>query len=305
MSIISKLLVWVSHKFYIWGAKRTAFWIIKRLNNSIPLSEIYRETAEAALTELYKGDDKGLAANREQIMMEYAEYLLTQKRNHNQLSPATIAFEDNFNELLTKEHPAASMWFEAHKAAKREDVSLNMLEEIRAMIGNLPGHIPVFTKQEQHDIALFKAFDKECSEEMLNYSLYRISHATKYSDYDLHIWYGVQYWLEQTSNSFINEDIQAKGQQLLKDMNGLLIFTSLNYFTDHNNWCSKDDSNVSDAVWREIHEARIFKWEPDVWDPQLYNERESIVMKGISEHIPAVEKAYQEFRMAVKTNLGV
>lgn len=305
MSIISKLFVWVSHKFYLWGAKGAAFWIIKRLYSSIPLSEIYSETAEAALSELYKGDDRGLAANREQIMMEYAEYLLTQKRNHNQLSAVTIAFEDKFNELLTKEYPAASMWFEAHKAAKREDTSLDLLEEIRAMVGNLSGQTPVLTKQEMHDIALFKTFDKDCSEEKLVNSLYKISHATKYSDYDLHIWYGVQYWLEQTSNSFINEDIQAKGQLLLKNMNDLLIFTSLNYFTDHNNWCSKDDSNVSDAEWREIHEARIFKWEPDVWDPQLYNERESVIMKGISEHIPAVEKAYQEFRMAVKVNLGV
>lgn len=305
MSIIIKLLIWISHKLYIWGAKKTAFWIIKRLYNSIPLSEIYRETAEAALTELYKGDEKGMAANREQIMMEYAEYLLTQKRNHNQLSAVTLAFEDKFNELLAKEYPAASMWFEAHKAAKREDVSFALLEEIREMVENLPGQIPALTKQEQHDIALFKAFDKDYSEEKLNYSLYRISHATKYSEYDLQIWYGLQHWLEQTSNFFINEDLQAKGQQLLKAMNGLLLFAALNYFTDHNNWCSRDDSNVSEAEWREINEARIYKWEPDVWDPKLYNERESIIMKGISEYIPAVEKAYQEFRMAVKTNLGV
>lgn len=304
MSIKTKMLVWISHKLYVWGAKRAALWIIKRLYNSIPLSEIYKETAEAALTELYKEDDKGLAVNREQIMMEYAEYLLTQKRNHNQLSAVAVAFEDKFNELLAKEYPAASMWFEAHRAAKREDVSLDLLEEIRTMVGGLSEQIPTLTKQEQHDIVLFKAFDKEYSEEKLNYSLERISHATKYSEYDLQIWYGVQHWLEQTSNSFVNEDIQTKGQQLLKTMNSLLLFTALNYFTDHNNWCSRDDSNVSEVEWREINEARIYKWEPDVWDTKLYNERESIIMKGISEHIPAIEKAYQEFRMAVKKNLG-
>ncbi len=305
MSILSQILVWFSHKLYIWGAKGAAIWIIRRLYNSTQLSEIYREVAEVVLAKLYKGDDKGLAANRELIMMEYAEYLLTEKRNHNQLSAVTLAFEDKFNELLAKEYPAASMWFEAHKAAKREDVSLALLEEIRAMVKNLPGQMPALTKQEMHDVASFKAFDKDYSEEKLNYSLYRISHATKYSEYDLQIWYGLKHWLEQTSNSFINEDIQTKGQQLLKEMNGLLVFTSLNYFIDHNNWCSKDDSNVSDAEWREINEARIYKWEPDVWDPKLYNERESIIMKGISEHIPAVEKAYQEFRIAVKKNLGV
>lgn len=305
MSIISKLLVWISHKLYIWGAKRVAFWIIKRLYNSIPLSEIYKETAEVALIELNKEDDKLLAANREQIMMEYAEYLLTQKRNHNQLSAITVAFEDKFNELLAKEYPAASMWFEAHRAAKREDVSLDLLEEIRTMVGALPGQIPTLTKQEQHDITLFKAFDKDYSEEKINYSLYRISHATKYSEYDLRIWYGVQHWLEQTSNSFVDEDIQTKAQQLLKDMNGFLIFTSLNYFIDHNNWCSRDDSNVSEAEWREINEARIYKWEPDVWDPKLYNERESIIKNGIMEHVPAIEKAYQEFRMTMKKNLAV
>jgi hypothetical protein len=197
------------------------------------------------------------------------------------------------------------MYFEAHKAAKREDTSLTLLKEIKLMIEQKANENQKSTILLQHDIDLFKAFDVSFPEAKIKYTLSRISTATKYSNYDSIVWHDIELWLGQVSNSFINDEVQQQGQALLQALNDFTFFTGMNYFVDHNNWSSEDDSNVSEQKWREINEARIFKWEPDIWDPKLFNERESIVMNGIQQYVPAVDNAYNAFRIAVKRNLGV
>ena len=303
--ILSNLLQWGATRLYIIGFKGAAFWIIRKLYQSTEISEIYRLTSDLALHELYKEDVIALAKNSATILTEYAEYLLTNNRNHDQLSAQTLAFESKFNELLPKNYPAAAMCFEAHRAAKREDVSLALLKEIKLMIEQKANDNQKSMKLMQHDIDLFKEFDTRFPEAKIIYSLYRISTTTKYSNYDSSIWYDILYWLEKVSNSFLNEDVQQKGQELLKTFDDLILFASMNYFTDHNNWSRDDDSNVTEQKWREINEARIFKWEPDIWNQDLYNEREAIIINGIQQYVPAVENAYKAFRMAVKRNLGV
>ena len=253
----------------------------------------------------FNGNEIEIAKNRDKILTEYAEYLFTSNKTHDQLSPETLAFESKFNEILPKNYPAAMMYFEAHKAAKCEDTSIGLLKEIKQMLVQQSLEDQKLIKLLQHDIDLFKEFDKKFSEARIDYTLERISTSTKLSDYDLSTWYDIKRWLEQVSNTFVNKNVQDKGQDLLKAFNGLTLFTSTNYFVDHNNWSTEDDSNVSEAEWRMIHEARIYKWEPDEWNSKLYNERESIIKEGIAKHVPAVEEAYKSFRLSVKKNLGV
>ncbi len=152
---------------------------------------------------------------------------------------------------------------------------------------------------------MFKEFDARFPEVKIDYCLYRLSTAAKYTNYDTLTWYDIIYWLKQVSNSFINDEVQKHGQTLLQSFNDLTLFTSKYYFVDHKNWSQEDDSNVTEQKWRELNEARIFKWEPDMWNPQLYSEREAIIMDGIKQYVPAVENAYKAFRLAVKRNLGV
>ena len=131
---LSKFLASCSTKLYSWGLKRFAFWIIKKAYMSIGVSEIYRVTSETALKELFQKDEIALAQNRDTILTEYAEYLFLENRTHDQLSAQTLAFEAKFNEILPKTYPASMMYFEAHKAAKREDAMIALLKEIKRMI---------------------------------------------------------------------------------------------------------------------------------------------------------------------------
>lgn len=139
----SQFLAGCSTKLYSWGLKRFAFWIIKKAYMSIGVSEIYRVTSEIALKELFQKDEIALAQNRDTILTEYAEYLFLENRTHNQLSAQTLAFEAKFNEILPKTYPASMMYFEAHKAAKREDAMLALLMEIKRMIAKLSEQDPI------------------------------------------------------------------------------------------------------------------------------------------------------------------
>lgn len=302
---LGHFLTWCSTKFYTWGFKRLAYWMIKKAYLKTGVSEIYRVTSEMALTELYRNDEITIAQNRDTILTEYAEYLFTENTTHDQLSPQTLAFESKFNEILPKTYPAAMMYFEAHKAAKREETSVALLKEIKQMIAAQSAQDQTVLRFMKHDIDLFKEFDNRFPESKIKYSFLKVSTAAKFTDYDLTVWSEIEYWLTQTSNAFIDKEVQQRGQELLKAFNEFRLFTMVNYFTDNNNWCTEDDSKVSPKEFIRIRESRIYKWEPDVWDPVIYNQRESIILKGIQKHVPAIENAYKEFRMAVKQKLGV
>lgn len=302
---LSHILTWCSTKFYTWGFKRLAYWMIKKAYLKTGISEIYRVTSEAALAELYRNDEIAIAQNRDAILTEYAEYLFTEIRNHDQLTPQTLAFESKFNEILPKTYPAAMMYFEAHKAAKREDTTVVLLNEIKQMIAVQSVQDQTILRFMQHDIDLFKEFDNRFPESKINYSLLKVSTVTKFTDYDLTVWSEIEYWLTQISNAFIDKEVQHRGQELLKAFKEFRLFTMVNYFTDHNNWCTEDDSIVSPEEFIRIRESRIYKWEPDGWDPETYNQREPIILNGLQKHVPAIENAYREFRLEVKQKLGV
>ena len=302
---LSQLLTGCSTRLYTWGFKRMAYWMIKKAYLKTGISEIYRLTSETVLTKLYQNNEIAIAQNRDTILTEYAEYLFTENRTHDQLTPPTLAFESIFNEILPKTYPAAMMYFEALKAAKRENISVALLKEIKQMIAAQSVQDQNILRFMQHDIDLFKEFDVKFPESKIKYSFLKVSTATKFTDYDLTVWSEIEYWLTQTSNAFIDKDVQQRGQELLKAFNEFRLFTMVNYFTDNNNWCTEDDSKVSPEENIRIRESRIYKWEPDGWDPVTYNQREPIILKGLKKHVPAIENAYKEFRLAVKKRLGV
>ena len=244
---LSHILTWCSTKFYTWGFKRLAYWMIKRAYLKTGISEIYRVTSEAALAELYRNDEITIAQNRDAILTEYAEYLFTENRNHDQL------------EILPKTYPAAMMYFEALKAAKRENISVALLNEIKQMIAAQSVQDQTVLRFMQHDIDLFKEFDNRFPESKINYSLLKVSTATKFTDYDLTVWSEIEYWLTQISNAFIDKEVQHRGQELLKAFKEFRLFTMVNYFTDHNNWCREDDSKVNPEEFIKIRESRIYK----------------------------------------------
>lgn len=301
----SQLVTGCSIKLYTWGFKRLAYWMIKKAYLSKGVSEIYRETSELALSELYQDDEIAIAQNRDVILTEYAEYLFTEDRTHDQLTPQTLAFESKFNEILPKTYPAAMMYFEAHRAIKREDITMAILKEIKQIITAQSARDQASLRVIQHDIDLFKEFDKHFPESKIKYSLMKVSTATKFTDYDLTVWCEIQSWLTQTSNAFIDKDVQQSGQELLKAFDEFRLFTTANYYPDHNNWCIEDESNVSPEEFIRIRESRIYKWKPDMWDPETYNMRESIILNGLQKYLPVIDNAYKVFRLTVKQKLGV
>lgn len=156
----------------------------------------------------------------------------------------------------------------------------------------------------KHDKQLFETFDKEFYEDRINYSLHGISHTTKYSDYDLHIWLGIIEWFKKISNSFLDDDLQKAAQKFLDSVNSLVMFTGQYYSTDRYNWSTENDQNVSQEKWREIHEAKIFNWEPDYF----YDEKwklEQFITSEVCKNTTNVENAYKEFRLLIKTKLFI
>ena len=72
------------------------------------------------------------------------------------------------------------------------------------------------------------------------------------------------------------------------------------YSADRYNWSCENDYNVSPEKWREIHEAKIFSWEPDIFGSELYKKRERIIMEELPQKVAGIETAYKGFRLAVK-----
>ena len=52
--------------------------------------------------------------------------------------------------------------------------------------------------------------------------------------------------------------------------------------------------------WRDIHEARIFSWETEIHDSDLYHKREKLVLNGIPEKVENAENAYMAFGVSIK-----
>lgn len=167
------------------------------------------------------------------------------------------------------------------------------------------GTITLNEESLKHDRTLFDSFNSEFGEEKIKYSLYSIQTSSHYSDYDLTIWYRIKAWLEKTSNSFIDPQLQEAASRLLNAFNDLTEFTAVNYSPDRNSWNYENDHDVTKEKWREIHESRIYSWEPYDYDSERYNKKESIVVPGIMEHVPKVEDAYKSFRLKVKNRLFV
>jgi hypothetical protein len=159
---------------------------------------------------------------------------------------------------------------------------------------------PCEQNQLNHDKKLFENFDNLFPEDKFNYSLNRIQTSTHFSDYDSSIWYEIIRWLEKVSNSFLNSDVQGACDVLLKSFKELTTFTMQYYSADRNNWSCENDHNVSPEKWREIHEAKIYSWEPDIFGSELYQERERIIKNELPQKVAGIETAYKGFRLAVK-----
>lgn len=156
-----------------------------------------------------------------------------------------------------------------------------------------------------HDRELFKLFDNEYNEERIRYCLNNLQTTSHYSDYDLTIWMGIVDWLGKTSNCFIEDEIQKSALNLLGTFKEIINFTADNFSPDYKNWSQEDDNNVSPDKWRQIHEARIYSWEPDVYDTVLFRRSEQVVLSCIKEKVPKVENAYKSFRLIVKRKLFI
>lgn len=157
----------------------------------------------------------------------------------------------------------------------------------------------------EHDRKLFDVFDKAFPEEKVNYCLNNIQTSTHYSDYDLTIWLELIHWLDKVSNKFIDVEIQTAASELGKHLQELVSFTSQYYGPDRISWSTEPYNNVTPEKWREIHEAKIYRWEPSGYDSKLFHEREKIVMGGLPQMITNIETSYNSFRMIVKTKLFI
>jgi len=156
----------------------------------------------------------------------------------------------------------------------------------------------------EHDKQLFETFNNSYSEDTIKYSLHRLQTTTKFSDYDLWIWLGMIDWLGKTSNAFLNDSLQNTAQKYMNCLSSLTQFTGMYYSPDHISWSTDNDHGVSLERWREIHEAKIYSWEPDSYDDQ-YRKLEQIILQRIEKIVYDVETAYKEFRLCVKNGLFV
>ena len=155
-----------------------------------------------------------------------------------------------------------------------------------------------------HDKTLFESFNNRFPEKKIKYSFHMVQTTTKFSDYDLTIWFDMINWFGEVSNSFLDKDLQNAAQKYLNNLNSLVEFTGKYYSPDYHNWNKQNDYDVSQEKWREIHESRIYTWEPEHYD-ESYRQLERTIISEIDKTISNVEKAYKQFRLCVKSVLFV
>lgn len=156
-----------------------------------------------------------------------------------------------------------------------------------------------------HDRKLFEIFDNLFPEDIFKNSLHQIQTSTHYSDYESSIWYDIIHWLEKVSNRFLDLDVQDASENLLKSFKELTLFTLQYYSADRISWSTENDHGVSPEKWREIHEAKIYSWEPDMIGDDLYQKRERIIMEELPQKVTKIEQSYNDFRIIVKSQLYV
>ena len=180
------------------------------------------------------------------------------------------------------------------------------IESIKKQVPVSKTNVKTEAAEQKHDKDLFIDFDKKFSEEDINYTLYNIQHTTHFSDFDLTTWHKIIHWFGQTSNTFLTKDVQDAAHQLCESLKQLLTFIGeANYSPDRISWSIEEDRNVTPEKWREIHEARIYSWEPEPYDSSLYHKRENIVLNRIPEIVGSIENSYNVFRMSIKKNLFI
>ncbi len=131
VEIVAFITNWLSRL----GARKLAFWISKRLYNSINIDRIYGEVYEDCHDVMKETmadiDQKWKWMQKEHIQFLFGGLSLSEIR------PETAQLVRTFEELLPKKHPVAMATMEAFKADYRDDQVKKMLSEILRRL-----HIP-------------------------------------------------------------------------------------------------------------------------------------------------------------------
>ncbi len=124
LNILAILTNWLTKL----GLRRLAFWISKRLYNSINIDRIYGEVYEDCHDVMKESmpdiDQKWKWMQKEHIQFLFGGLTLSEVR------PETAQLVRTFEELLPKKHPVAMATLEAFKADYRDDQIKKMLSEI-------------------------------------------------------------------------------------------------------------------------------------------------------------------------------
>lgn len=126
--MLVKILAFITNWLTRLGVRKLAFWISKRLYNSINIDKIYGEVYEDCHDVMKETmadiDQKWKWMQKEHILFLFGELTLSEVR------PETAQLVRTFEELLPKKHPVAMATMEAFKADYRDDQVKKMLSEI-------------------------------------------------------------------------------------------------------------------------------------------------------------------------------
>lgn len=110
------------------GFRKLAFWISKRLYNSIDIDKIYGEVYEDC-HDMMKETMADIDQKWRWMQKEHIQFLF-EGLSLNEMRPETAKLVRTFEELLPKKHPVAMATMEAFKADYRDDQIKKMLNEV-------------------------------------------------------------------------------------------------------------------------------------------------------------------------------
>lgn len=128
MTMLTHILAYLTNWLTRLGLRKLAFWISKRLYNSINIDKIYGEVYEDCHDVMKETmadiDQKWKWMQKEHIQFLFGGLPLSELR------PETVQLVRTFEELLPKKHPVAMATMEAFKADYRDDQIKKMLSEV-------------------------------------------------------------------------------------------------------------------------------------------------------------------------------
>lgn len=165
-------------------------------------------------------------------------------------------------------------------------------------------------KEMNHDTQVFSKLSELIGNEreFLNIGEFVASHQ-KISTFQYNVFDKIVEFILEPKNMFIIPELKNKALNLVDGLRSLTKITGQYFSPSYKEWNPIDPEITSNEVLIEAEKTSYYVWIDKAIGQRLpqeqYDREEKIVIYGLGEACVNIEKAYSEFRKAIKTNLYI